>query len=259
MKLKIAAIIQARMGSTRLPGKVLLRVLKRPLLYYMVERIKRISSVDEVIVATSTSSKDDEIESFCIKHRYTFFRGAEEDVLDRFYKAAKSAKAAFVVRFTADCPLIDPNLVEQLIGVFKRSETDYCSIATGAPVAHKYDINRFPDGMDAEIFTMDALEEAWKMAGTPLYREHVTPYIWKNTKRFKTGAMVCDKGDFSRYRWTLDNIEDYELIRWVYEQLYEKDPGFGLDQVLDLMELNPLMMNLNSHLIGKEGYDRFRN
>jgi spore coat polysaccharide biosynthesis protein SpsF len=259
MKTKTVAVIQARMGSTRLPGKVLMPMLERPLLYYIVERLKRVISIDQIVIATSEYSKDDAIEAFCRSNRLMVFRGSEEDVLDRFYTAAKFARADVVIRITADCPLIDPVLIQRLIRCFEKSKADYYSLGTGAPAAHKNNAMRYPDGLDTEIFTMHALTDAWLNATEGMHREHVTPYIWKNDTKFRIGMLMCDEGDFSNYRWTVDNVEDYRLIRWIYEELYDGNPSFGMHEVLDLLHSNPSMMQVNGHLIGKEGYEQFRN
>ena len=253
----ITAVIQARMGSSRLPGKVLMEVLGKSILFHVAERLKRVESIRQIIIATSDQPQDDRIEAFCAKNGFPVFRGSENDVLDRFYHAAKTGDADAIIRVTADCPLIDPGLVQKLIVVFKKTGSDYCSIGTGAPASGKNDFNRYPDGLDAEIFRMEALESAWINAIEPSHREHVTPYIWRNSDKFKIGIMECDTGDFSEYRWTLDNLEDFQLIKWIYEELYDKNPSFEMQDVLNLLYLNPSMMQMNRHLLGKEGYDQF--
>ena len=254
---KIVTIIQARMGSTRLPEKVLMPILGKPVLWHIVNRLRNVKEINDIIIATSNSKKDDKIEDFCKANHIDCFRGSEEDVLDRFYKAALKYDPDYLIRITGDCPLIDPDLIKQLIAYFIANKFDQCGIATGAGAAQKGFVGRFPDGMDTEIFTMNALRTAWREAVGPLNREHVTPYLWKQPKRFKIGTLKSKDKDYSHFRWTLDNNEDYELIKWIYEQLYSLKNNFNMYDVLNLLEKNPGVMGKNKHLLGKEGYEQF--
>jgi spore coat polysaccharide biosynthesis protein SpsF len=259
MNHKIIAIIQARMGSTRLPGKVLMPIVDRPVLWHIVNRLKYVKPIDGIVVATSALQQDDAINKFCSREQVTCIRGSERDVLDRFYQAASAAQADIIIRITGDCPLIDPILITRLLDFQKQNALDYCGIAAGAGVASDGFYGRYPDGLDAEVFSMDALETAWKEADGDLYREHVTPYLWKHPDRFKTGVFKCRGRDFSGLRWTLDNIEDYRLISKIYEMLFAENPSFGLDDVLDLMTRTPDMFKENQQYVGKEGYENFWN
>jgi spore coat polysaccharide biosynthesis protein SpsF len=258
MPKRIIAIIQARMGSTRLPGKVLLPIMNKPLLGHIVDRMSAVKLIDKVVVATSNKKNDDKIAQFCSQTSIPVFRGSELDVLDRMYQAARSNQADVVIRVTGDCPLLDPDVVTCLIKYYFEMQFDHCGVAAGAGVASDNQINRFPDGLDAEIFSMEVFTQAWEESTSLLHREHVTPFIWQQTERFNTGALVNPLGDFGQYRWTLDNKEDYNLIRWIYNELEPiKGPRFGMEDVLRLLAQYPEKMRENQHLIGKEGYEQF--
>jgi len=255
---RIVAIIQARMGSTRLPGKVLKPILGRPMLFYLVDRIRRVKEIDEVVIATSEYKNNDVIRDFCKKNRIECFSGSENDVLDRFYKAAKRYKADVVLRFTADCPLLDPHVISSLLKVFLTSNKyDYVSLATGAVAAtDKFSGHRFPDGLDTEIFSFSVLETAWKEAKENMEREHVTPFIWKRPDRFRVWNHTSSV-DYSKMRWTVDNQEDFDLVEAIYKEFYSKKPNFGMGDVLDFFKRNPELVKRNIHFIGKEGYQEF--
>ena len=254
---KHVAIIQARMGSSRLPGKVLMPVMEKPVLWHIYHRLSRVEKIDEVVVATSYLERDDPIDQFCTENQMICFRGNEADVLDRFYKAALASGAEFLIRITGDCPLADPALITQLIDYYHHNKFEYCGIATGAGVATQNFYGRFPDGLDAEIFSFSALEKAWKEADGILYREHVTPYLWKHPKKFKTGVLKSKERDYSDLRWTMDNWEDYEIIKYVYETLYPKKPTFDMKDILELMRHHSDVFLRNQQFVGKEGYEEF--
>ncbi len=251
------AIIQARMGSTRLPGKVMMPILEKPLLWHIVERLMSVEAIDKVVVATSDSRKDDRLAEFCDDYSIAFYRGREEDVLDRFYHAAKNFCGEHLLRITGDCPLIDPLVVNRLIDYYFQSKVDFCGVATGAGVAGREVVGRYPDGMDAEIFSMDILTMVWREATRDLHREHVTPFIWQQPERFRLEALYPDNGDYSHCRWTVDNLEDFKLVQWIYEQLYSINPCFGMEEILDLLNRQPEKASENRHFIGKEGYEEF--
>ena len=256
--MKIIAVIQARMGSTRFPGKVLQPILDKPMLWYIVERLQFISGIEKIIVATSDKKTDDPIAQFCESEGIDYFRGSETDVLDRFYQASKNENPEAVIRITGDCPLIDPNLIKRLLLQFiDSSNLDHIGLATGAGVANDdFNKGRFPDGLDAEVIRFKALEYAWLEAKNPLEREHVTPFIWKHPDRFQLGCLTSDK-DYSSMRWTVDRTEDFELIKDIYNALYEKNPCFGLEDILTYLENTPEIMEKNAHFLGQEGYEVF--
>jgi len=253
---KIVAIVQARMGSTRLPRKVLLPVAGHPMLWHIVQRLRRVGRIDEVMVATTVEKSDDPIAQFCLDEKILCFRGSENDVLDRFQKASELSHADYVVRITADCPLVDPGVIENLILGYFSGGYDHYGVATGAGVAKEPSVGKFPDGLDGEVFSADLLKVAWKEATSQLHREHVTPFLWQQPERFRIGKLKS-RFDHGNLRLTVDNIEDFYLIRWIYDTLYEENPRFGLEDVLDLLEKNPDKVSLNKHYVGKEGYEEF--
>lgn len=250
------AVIQARMGSTRLPGKVLRRILDRPVLDHLVERLSRVAEIDSIVIATSNKEVDDQIAQFCSASSIPHSRGSENDVLDRFYQAALELKARTVLRITGDCPLIDPDLVSQLVELYHSGNYDYCGIATGAGVANMGEIKRFPDGLDAEVMSMEILKTAWEEATALQHREHVTPFIWQHPDRFHLGTLFSDE-DLGHYRWTLDEAADFSLINWIYSELYHKNPEFDYHDVVMLLKKNAEKLQDNNHLIGQEGYNDF--
>jgi spore coat polysaccharide biosynthesis protein SpsF len=255
--MKVVAIIQARMGSTRLPGKILMPISGKPLLWHIVQRLASVSKIDKVIIATSDSSFDDPVIAMAADNGISIYRGSEMDVLERFHDAAELYKADHVIRVTGDCPLVDPQIIEKLIGLYFGSDYDLCGVACGAGMVYQTEVKRFPDGLDAEIFSMKTLSEAHQNAKSKLHREHVTPYIWKNEEQYSVGALHPEKEDYSQHRWTVDNEEDFKLIRWIYEVLYSRDKLFTFNDILKLLSTNPLKNKLNKHLIGEEGYEQF--
>jgi spore coat polysaccharide biosynthesis protein SpsF len=256
--MRVVAIIQARMGSTRLPGKVLKPILGKPMLVHIVERLRKVAKINEVVVATSEEKINDSIRKICEENKISCFSGSENDVLDRFYKAARVHKANVVIRITADCPLVDPALIDKVLTLFLRSKNyDFIGVATGAGVADKkFDGYRYPDGLDTEVFSFSVLETAWREAKEPLEREHVTPFIWKRPNRFKLGSYKSDI-DYSKMRWTVDNQEDFEVVSAIYAELYPKKLDFNMNDVLNFFKKNPKLLKKNVHFIGEEGYEKF--
>lgn len=247
------AIIQARMGSSRLPGKVLFDILGKPMLWYIVDRVKRAKNVDTVVVATSDKPQDKKIVEFCKKYNINYFQGSEDDVLDRFYNAAKSYNADMVYRITGDCPLVDPSLIDKLYEYYKNNDIDFSGIATGAGAINEE--NRFPDGLDTECFSFEILEKAYSNATKQSDREHVTPYIWRNNDIHKIGSLKSSK-DYSYMRWTVDNQEDFDIIKNIYKALYPVKKDFNMDDIIDFFENNKELFKQNSHFIGDEGYEK---
>ncbi len=237
---EIAAIVQARMGSTRLPGKVLMDLGGQTVLARVIRRLGRATRISGVAIATTTMSGDDAIERECEHLRVRCFRGSEDDVLDRYYRAAKEFRGAAIVRVTADCPLIDPEIVDRTIEVFVREGADY---------ANNTNPRTFPRGLDAEVFTFDALERAWSEARRPYEREHVTPYLYEHTELFRL-ASLQNPVNHSRHRWTLDTEEDLELIRQLYSRLDNRD-DFGWEDALAVVEREPELAEINSNILQK--------
>ena len=219
LKPKIVAIVQARMGSTRLPGKILKPIQGKPMLWHIVTRLNVIDEIDEVVIVTSDLSSDDQVSKMATNYGIVCFRGSESDVLKRFFHAANMVNAKHVMRITGDCPLVDPPTIKKVVKLYFDGDFDYCGVACGAGVAKEKNINRFPDGLDAEIFSYDVLKEAYSEASTDLYREHVTPFIWQNKKRYKLGSLYSEN-DYSDIRLTVDNREDFDFISWIYDMLY---------------------------------------
>jgi spore coat polysaccharide biosynthesis protein SpsF len=253
---KIVAVIQARMGSTRLPGKILKTIEGKPMLWHIVDRLKRVEKVDDVVIATSNNSKDDQVFQMADEYSISCFRGSETDVLRRFYDAAVEAEAKYIIRITGDCPLVDPKIIGELINLYFDKHLDFCGVATGAGVANQSNINRFPDGLDAEMFSFKVLKEADNEAYADFQREHVTPFIWKNKERYKSATLYSSTGDYSNLRWTVDNQEDYDFAKWIYSMLYHENNEFNYLDVLNLLKKYPEAAS-NNHLIGKEGYEEF--
>ena len=241
--MKIVAIIQARMASSRLPGKVLADVCGKPVLHYVVSRVRQASTLSLFAVATSDHSTDDVIEKFCQINGVPCFRGSLDDVLDRYYRAAKYFQADVIVRLTADCPLLDPVIIDDVVQTFFSGEFDYVSSAPN-----------YPDGLDTEVFTWEALKQTWQEACLPSEREHVTPYIIKNPRRFRVGSMKNDQ-DLSHMRWTVDEPQDLELVRQIYQHLLDK-PIFGMPDILTLFQQHPDLYAINARFSRNEGYQK---
>lgn len=210
------AIVQARLSSTRLPGKVLRPILGRSMLWRQLERLEQLKNVDQTIVATSDLPEDRQLITLCRDFGVECYGGSLDDVLDRFYQAAGHYGADHVVRLTGDCPVIDPRVVDDVIDLYNSDDYDY-ACNTNPPT--------FPDGLDVEVMSFPCLETAWREAKLPSQREHVTPFIWQQPQRFKLANFTNDT-DLSHLRWTVDEPEDLEFITVVYEALYPDDPGF---------------------------------
>lgn len=254
---KTVALVQARMESTRLPGKVLLPILDRPVLWHIVNRLRSVVEIDIVAVVTSERPANDAIRSFCAQYDISCFSGSEEDVLDRFHQAAERWDGDPVIRITADCPLVDPEVVGNLIALFRSSgaSVDLAAVATGAGVeSEDFKGHRFPDGLDAEVVAFGALERAWKEATVPGDREHVTPYIWRQPNRFRIEHLMSSEGDLSNLRWTIDYPEDLTMVTRIYEALYDESRPFVMRDVLAFLKANPDVAALNGDRDNREGY-----
>ncbi|HEY2900970.1 MAG TPA: aminotransferase class III-fold pyridoxal phosphate-dependent enzyme [Polyangia bacterium] len=242
---KVVAIIQARLGSSRLPGKVLLPIGSSTMLERVVQRVRRARQVDEVVVATTTASKDDQLASFCRAHGIAVFRGSEDDVLDRYHRAALAAEAQVIVRVTSDCPLIDPEVIDRVITLYGQGGVDY--------VANNFRYT-YPQGLDTEVFSLAVLTRAWREAQQPAEREHVTPYLRSRT-RFRLGEVVNDEDLSQRnLRWTVDEPADLAFMQAVYARLDGEGGRFGMADVLALLQREPGLASLNAGIIRHEGY-----
>ena len=238
------AIIQVRTASTRLPNKCILRIRGKAAIEHIIERVEAANLVDNICVGTTNLPVDDVIATLLSKKNITVYRGSENDVLDRFYQAAKIMRADVICRITADDLLKDPVVIDKIMQEFLNGSYDYVS-NTITPT--------YPDGLDIEIFSFSALERAWKCAKLPSEREHVTPYIWKNPSKFKIfNVAYCE--DLSHMRWTLDRPEDWVFVQQVYEHLYEEGKIFLMEDVLNLLKDKPYLEKYNNQIVKNEGY-----
>lgn len=242
--MKIGTIIQARMGSTRLSGKVMKEIKGKTVLSHVIERVSQSKMIDEIIIATTVLNRDDLIEAEAIKCGVKVFRGSEEDVLSRYYYAAKENNLDAVIRITSDCPLIDPNVIDDIIKYYSNNDYD---IVTNACSDLKQ--RTYPRGLDAEIFSFEALENAFNKANEKYQREHVTPYIYENSEKV---YIYKNNMDYSRYRWTLDTEEDFKLIHIVYDRLYNGKHNFYLQEIIKLFESEPELIKINEHIEQKK-------
>ena len=240
----IVAIVQARVTSTRLPEKVLRPILGQPMLFRQLERVRRSRQIDKLLVATSSDRSDDPLKEVCAHASAVLFRGSLDDVLDRFFQAAKLFCATHVVRLTGDCPLADPDLIDRVVAYYLENELDYC--ANDMPPS-------FPDGLDVEVLRFECLESAWREAILPSQREHVTPFIYQHPQRFKTGNYEHDQ-DLSHLRWTVDELVDFELIDEIYKNLYLANPHFNTQDVLNFLDLYPELKTINTAHQRNEGF-----
>lgn len=233
--MKAAIIVQARTGSTRLPGKVLLKVLDKSMLEHLIERLMRAKASDKIIVATTTAQDDNKIVDLTAKMGVSAYQGSEEDVLDRFYQAALRFGLKDIVRITGDCPLMDPSVIDKGIECYFSSASDYASNVSE---------RTYPDGEDVEVFSFNALRRAWKEAKLLPEREHVTLYIRKHPEKFKLTNFKNDI-NIADKRWTLDREEDFIFIKKVYEGLYPGNKYFGIEDIISFLEENSGLEEIN--------------
>jgi spore coat polysaccharide biosynthesis protein SpsF len=247
---KIVVVIQARTGSTRLPNKVLMPLATQPLLVRMVERVKLASLPSEIVVATTTEPADDPIRELCAEHGYRCHSGDPLDLLDRHYQAATAAGADVAVKIPSDCPLIDPRVIDRVLGYWIDHGDRYDFVSNLHPPT-------YPDGQDVEVIPMPVLEAAWRNAVRPMEREHTTPWIWERPEIFRIGNVAWETGlDCSMtHRWTIDYREDYEFLAAVYDALHsDGDPGFGVDRVMKYLDEHPEVMAINARWAGVNWY-----
>ena len=276
----IIAIIQARLDSTRLPGKVLLGIAGKPMLEWVVERTRRSRLITNVVVATTEDPSDDGIEEFCGMKRFPVRRGSVFDVLDRYYQTANHYKADIVVRITADCPLIDPELIDEALRLMLNDSLVDSSQGSVSTYPFDFVANRlplpwgrtYPIGLDVEVFTYDIMKEAWMKTTEKFQREHVAPYFYQDASIDHLKYCECNvpfaqtltpKGhhialmhhvpDYGHLRWTVDTMEDLELVRVIAEHFKEKD--FGWQEVVELTQSNPEINQINAHIQHKTHLD----
>ncbi|HWE29075.1 MAG TPA: glycosyltransferase family protein [Polyangia bacterium] len=251
--------MQARLGSSRLPGKVLLPLAGKPMLWHIVDRLRRAPGVTTVGVATSDLPGDAPLRDFCRAEGIPVFAGDERDVLDRFYRATSSFGGGGdpVLRVTGDCPFVDPELVGRLLAQYHAGAYDHFAVATGA-VAHGAGGARYPDGLDVECIRLSALERAWREATAPSDREHVTPYLYRVAGRFRNGMLPATE-DHGGLRWTVDHAADFAVVERVYAALWRADRPFLMSDILAFFAEHPELRALNDAFVGQEGYSHVWN
>lgn len=247
--MNVVVIIQARMNSTRLQGKVLLPLAGKPLLERMIERVRYARTHFRLIVATTTDPADDPIRNLCAELGVECFSGDPYDLLDRHYRCARWVDATAVVKIPSDCPLIDPNVIDLVLAKFIATYPQYDYVSNLHPAT-------FPDGNDVEIMKFSILEKAWHEASKDFEREHTTPYIWEQPNRFTIGNVKLSGCDMSMsHRWTIDYEDDYRLIALVFQELYlPRRPVFTMHEILDLIYRKPEIAQINAHYAGVNWY-----
>lgn len=246
MSVEILSIIQARTGSSRLPKKVLFEIEGIPVIRHVYNRVSSSKLIDSTFVATTDLLEDDGLVFFCEANEIPVFRGSSSNVLDRFYQLAKLINPKYIVRITSDCPVIDPQVIDHIIEEHLKGNFDYTSNTLEIP---------YPDGQDVEIFNFSSLENAWRNARLASDLEHVTPYIKLNENKFRINKVLSKKS-YSKYRWTLDEKEDFELMKEFYKELYRENPLFGMKELLKLNFEKPHLQKINSMHHREEGYKK---
>lgn len=244
--MKIVAIIQARMGSTRLPGKMMKLILGKPIVEYVFDRIQPSKLVNGFWLATTTEPVDDVLATWAESNKVSCFRGSVNDVLDRYYQTAQLAKADVVVRITGDCPLADFEVIDRVINDYVSNYPAFDYVCNGQPPT-------FPDGLDVEVFSFKALEKAWQEAHLASEREHVTPFIWKQPELFKIGNISNDS-DLSSVRWTLDTEEDFKLISLIVTEMQKEKTYPHFKKILEIFYEHPEWKAINTQHTRNEGY-----
>ncbi|MFZ5946550.1 MAG: cytidylyltransferase domain-containing protein [Stygiobacter sp.] len=240
--LKATAIIQARIGSTRLPKKIFLPLSGKSILWHVYQRVKKSKLIDNVIIATTDLPEDDLVEKFCIENKINYFRGSSDDVLSRYYFTAKNFQSDIIVRITSDCPLIDSNVIDEIIKLFISENADYASNVLE---------RTFPRGYDTEVFSFSVLEKTFFEAKEKFEREHVTPFIYNHPEIFKLVSYKINK-DYSSLRLTIDTQEDYNLIKIIYDSLFDSNNFFNLNDVINFLNNNPELIKINQHIEQKK-------
>lgn len=239
----IVGVLQARVSSSRLPGKVLRPLLGEPMILRQLQRLRHARHLQQLVVATSTHPTDDPLWQLCHNHGIACYRGSLDDVLDRVYRAAEPYRPTHVVRLTGDCPLTDPQLIDTLVDYALSGDYDYASNCLEPS---------WPDGLDAEVIRWSSLHKAWIDAILPSQREHVTPYLYQHPELFRIGSMRSSI-DLSHLRWTVDEPADFELVERIYRALYKSHEVFGTREILDYLNTHPELTRYNTHHTRNEG------
>ncbi len=238
--MKIVSTIEARMGSTRLPGKTMKEIVGKPMLELLIERLKRTKRIDEIVVATTTEPEDRVIAELAERIGVKCFRGSSEDVLDRVLRAAKTYQGDIIVEMTGDCPLLDPVLVDRIINIYLENTYDYVSNA----------IKRtYPRGLDTQVFSVNVLNEVSKLTNDPADRENVSLYIYEHPERYRLyNVEAPPEYRHPGYRWTVDSKEDFQFVKEVYENLYYKNPDFLAADIMKLLKEKPDLCEINAYI-----------
>lgn len=244
--MSIVCIIQARTGSTRLPNKILKKIKNKTVLEHDIERVLKAKTVDKLVIATTERIEDNVIVEIAENCSVGYFRGSEDNVLSRYYFAAKKYNAEVVIRITSDCPLVDPEIIDNMVNQF----IELRSIDNIDYLSNKIKMT-YPRGLDVEVFSFEALEKTFFEATQNFEKEHVTPYIYLNPDKFKIKNYENDI-DYSMFRWTLDTEEDFLLIKTIYDHLYDENKLFLFKDVLKYVQENPEISKLNEHIRQKE-------
>ncbi len=239
------AIIQARMGSTRLPNKILMKINGMSIIESLLSQLSYSKLLHQKIIATTTNSSDDDLIKLLDSINVTYFRGKESDVLDRYYQCAKQFGVKQIVRISGDAPFIDPNIVDKVIEFFNNSDFDYANNFS--------DKNRYPVGAEVEVFSFESLESAWINSKKPSEREHVTPYIYTNPTKFRIGYLEYTE-DLSKFHWTVDRSEDLEFVKAIYKKI--KNKPILLENILELLAKEPNLLDINKNVDSHEGYKK---
>lgn len=237
---KVVASIEARMTSSRLPGKVLMPVLGKPILFYLVERLKAIEQIDEIVLATTTNHQDDCLEDFAISNDISCYRGSEEDVMMRVIEAVKSVNGHTIVEITGDCPLIDIEIASQIISIYEYNDVKYAS---------NVNVRSYPDGMDVQVFSLDSLVQSESLTSRSLHREHVSLHIRENPLLFPQVNLLAPPSMYHpQLGLTLDEIDDYKLIQSIINDLYPSNPFFSCYDILKYLDNNPDLLEINNNV-----------
>jgi len=244
---KVTAIVQVRMGSTRLPRKVLNDIVGKPMLWHVINRVKKAKLIDEIVIVTTTEDEDEIIAKWAKNNNLKCYRGSVEDVLDRYYQAAKKFKANTIVRVTPDDPLKDPEIIDKVIKFYLDNKINLDFVSNTIKPT-------YPEGLDVEVFSFSTLKRAWEEAKKKSEREHVTPYIWNHPDKFRLANVAKEGENLSHLRWTVDYPEDLEFTRAIYARLYKEGKIFLMQDVLDLLKKCPELAKINKGYIRSEGY-----
>ena len=246
--MNVTGIIAARMSSSRFPGKVMLKVDRKTILQHMIDRMSSAKKLDNIIVATSLNPKDNIIYEHCQRNNIECYRGNENDLIDRYYTISKKINCDIIAKFGADCPLIDPKVIDYVITTYLDNDFDFVSNYGPPP-------KTYPEGMTLDVYSANILYEAFHDAKKPSEREHISPFFWNNPKRYRL-HRVDYHTDISKYRFSLDYSEDFELIKIIFKKLYNENIIFTLEEIIQFLEKNPNIKKINSHIEPNLGLKR---